>query len=93
MLNKIIKFGQKAILHEFSLQKRPLVNRTVEKALEANIPKEIWTVFLSEKILLEWSSKVAKLLLHCLKSVGLGVGGYELNQGSMEKSKVAIVLL
>ena len=58
MLNKLIKLCQQAILYELCLQERSFVNRTVKKALKANIPKEVGAVLFGEKVFTEAFCKV-----------------------------------
>ena len=60
---EVIELCEKSILHKLSLQKGSLVNWTVKKALEANIPKEIAAILLSEKVFAKAPGKIAKLLI------------------------------
>lgn len=63
MLYKIVKLCKQAVLHEFRLQEGPLVNRTIEKALKAHIPKEVAAVLLREKVLAKAPCEITELLL------------------------------
>lgn len=58
MFNEIIEFCEQAVLNKFGLEEAPLVDGTVEEALEADIPKEVGAVFLSKEVLLEVTSEV-----------------------------------
>jgi hypothetical protein len=58
MFNEIIKFCKQAVLNKFGLEEAPLVDGTVEEALEADIPKEVGAVLLSKEVLLEVTSEV-----------------------------------
>ena len=78
MLYKIIKLSQQAILNKFSLQKRALIDRTIEKSLETDIPEEVSAVLFGEEVFLEGSGEVAQLILHLLKCACGGVLGNEL---------------
>ena len=63
MLYKIVKLCEQAVLHEFRLQEGTLVNWTIEKALEAHIPKEVAAVLLREKVLAKAPCEITELLL------------------------------
>ena len=78
MLYKIIKLSQQAILNKFSLQKRALIDRTIEKSLETDIPEEVSAVLFGEEVFLEGSGEVAQLILHRLECACGGVLGNEL---------------
>ncbi len=78
MLYKIIKLSQQAILNKFSLQKRALIDRTIEKSLETDIPEEVSAVLFSEEVFLEGSGEVAQLILHRLECACGGVLSDEL---------------
>lgn len=58
VLYNVIELGQESVLDKLSLQERLFVNRAVEKSLEANVPKEVVAVLLSEEVLLEVPCKV-----------------------------------
>lgn len=64
MLNEIIELSEQSILHELCLQKAALVDRTIEKALETNVPEKVGAVFFSEEILCEVAREVGQLIGH-----------------------------
>lgn len=78
MFYKIIKLSQQAVLNKFSLQKRALIDRTIEESLETDIPEEVSAVLFSEEVFLEGSGEVAQLILHRLECACGGVLGNEL---------------
>lgn len=63
MLYEIVKLCEQTVLNEFRLQEGTLVNWTIEKALEAYIPKEVAAVLLREKVLAKAPCEITKLLL------------------------------
>ena len=62
MLNLVLKVHQYRILNKLRLKKALLVNRAVEKALIAQIPKEVHCVIAHKKVLREGASEVSDLV-------------------------------
>lgn len=89
----LIELSQKSILHEFRLQKAPLVNRTVEKSRETNAPKEVGAVFIWKEVFFKVAREVTQLLRHQAKCVRFGVSGDVLSEVALEETQVVIVLL
>lgn len=63
VLHEVVELCEEAILDEFCLEEGTLVNWTIEKALEAHVPKEVAAVLLREKVLAKVPREVTKLLL------------------------------
>jgi len=92
VLNDILKFKQKSILHKLRLQERLLVDGAVKKTLEADVPEEVSHVLVSKEVLAKWTSKVAELVLEKLQRARFSVHLNLVSQITMHQAVVGVVL-
>ena len=93
MLDLVVKIHQNSVLHELCLEEALLVDRTVEDALEGQIPEEVVDVVLVEEVLGEISCEVGQLVSEQMHCLFFGVSLDALLERSVEEAQVRVVLV